>query len=281
MTLTLVGERREGGGRIRSKSGIPVLEESFVWLVKSSDKNAAREDVLDTSGLPLVGATPSPSGYGICQAKDARRDPINPTLWHVTAEFSSEVNEGQDSQDPTTDPTAWIPVYETKFERLQEVVTEDLNGDPVANSAGQPFEQGLTIGRFIPVWEFYQFEAATVTDEQIIERNETVNNATFKGRAAETLLLTVMESTLGFFYGQRRRLTKYSLKYNSKKWTHKRLDVGTVFLNGGQLAPYLDEERNVILGPLNGAGGKAAPGAGPATVEFDIYDPISFAFLRV
>jgi hypothetical protein len=204
----------------------------------------------------------------------------------VTCEFSSEVEEktGGNQGSPYTAPTAWVPVYETKFERFQEVVNKDLSDDPIVNSAGQSFPEAITVTRKIPMWEFFQFEPSSVTDEVIIARSETVNNATFRTRPAGTLLLTVLTSVIGFYYGTRLRLTQYNIRYNKKGWQHQRLDVGTASLDGGQLKPYFDndQDQNIILGGLNGAGGKVAAGVEPAILTFDIYDEINFSsFLRV
>lgn len=281
MATTLRGvERGSDYPSIRSVSGMPVLEEYYVYLVLSDNAADTHATVWNTSGLPTVGVTVSPSGFGVCTSKTPKRDPNNQLLWRVTCTFSSEIDERQSSYDPTTSPTAWVPIYETKFERLQEVVTIDKDGVQIANSAGQPFPSGMTISRFIPVWEFFQFEAATVTDEQIIARNETVNSGTFKGRGAKTLLLTVNSSIVGFYYGTRLRLTQYALRYNKDNWTHKRLDVGEAYLSGGVLKPYLVEGK-LVMGPLNGTGGKAAAGSPPAILEFERYDDISFSFLRI
>ena len=276
-------QARPGSCSVSSSNGMPVLNENYHYIVLTDDKTTSRLAVLyGTPGLPKVGQTVSAFGYAVCKNVDANRRADNPLIWDVTAAFSSEVEEGQDTQNPESDPTVWVPIYETKFERLQEVVTKDQSNVSIANSAGQPFQVGLTVGRFIPVWEFYQFEPDTVTDEQIIDRNETVNSGSFKGRAAKSLLLTILSSRVGYYYGNRRRLTQYSLKYNKKLWTHKRLDVGTVYLSSGQLKPYLDSDgRTVILGGLNGSGAKVTPGNPPATLEFDLYPSISFSFLRV
>ena len=273
--------KREGDVAIRSSGGMPILDETYYYLVVGSSKSEAYLSIINTPGLPLVNTTVSPSGYGICKTKSAKQREANPIYWDVTCHFSSEVDERQNNQDPATDPVTWVPIYETKFERLQEIVTKDLNNKAVANSAGQPFEVGLTIGRFIPVWEFFQLESGSITDEQMADRNETINSSTFKGKPAKTLLLTIMSSVVGFYYGQRRRLTQYSIKYNKRKWKHKRLDVGTVYLEGTFHLPYLDKDGNVMLGGLNGAGLKVAVGDPPATLEFDIYDDISFSFLRI
>ena len=293
MAHTLLGAKRAGEARLRSSDGAPVFESVYHFLVKADSKTASRASILATTGLPQLGDIDAGSSLGVCRSSVAVQREGQPLYWDVTCEFSTEVKESQDSQNPGSDPTTWKPVYETKFERIQEVVTEDASGVAIANSAGQPFENGMTRTRSIPVWEFFQFEPATVTDEQIIERNETVNDDTFKGRAAHTLLLCVQSSVIGFYYGARLRLTHYALKYNKATWKHKRLDVGTVFLGTvgeeeiDQL-PYLDAgdpdndiPPGVILGGLDGSGGKVDAGDPPAVLEFDMYTPIDFsAFLR-
>jgi hypothetical protein len=282
MANVIVGERREGSIRIRSSGGIPQLDETYVFLVKSDNKNNSRFNVSQTPGLPIVGVTVSSFGLTVCQSKSCVRDPDNPLYWEVTCEFSSVVEEGQDSQDPQTDPTAWVPIYETKFERSQKVVTRDFAGNAVVNSAGQGFDNGLTISRFLPVWEFFQFEPATVSDEDVIERNEVVNSVAFRGRAIKTLLCTVTSSKIGYYYGTPLRLTQYSLKYDPLTWIHKRLDVGTVFKDGTDLKDYLSKDGTVIRGGLNGSGAKVTVGDDPAILEFDMYDAKDFnSFLRV
>jgi hypothetical protein len=281
MATVLVGEQSEGKSSLRSSGGLPVLDETFHFLVRADSVNEDRVNVLYTAGLPRVNVSVSSYGSAVCRSVDAVRRSDQRKLWDVTATFSSEVTESQGGQDSSEEPTEWVPIYETKFERLQENVTKDTNGDAVANSAGQPFANGIIRSRFIPIWEFYQFESATLTDEQVIERNEVVNSATFKGRPARTLLCTVMSSVVGFYYGRKLRLTRYALRYNKKNWRDKRIDLGTLYLDGGQLKPYL-VKGVVVLGGLNGSGGKVATGTKPSVLEFALYEEVAFAdFLRI
>jgi hypothetical protein len=282
MANTVLGEARPGSVRLRSSGGMPILEEDYHFTVRSDNKLNSRLNIITTAGLPVVGSTVSAFGYTVCKSKSATRDPKSPLIWDVVCTFSSEVDEKQNNQDPRTDPETWIPLYETKFERIQENVTTDLAGVAIANSAGQPFENGMTVTRKLTVWEFFQIEAATITDEQIADRSEVVNNATFKGRPAWTLKLDVLSSVVGFYYGARRRLTQYQIVINKKNWKQKRLDVGTVYLDGGSHKPYLDNEGNVILGGLNGSGAKVSAGSPPTVREFENMEAINFsAFLRV
>lgn len=287
MATTLRGQTSEGKSSIRSSGGVPVLEEDYHFLVEADSLTTARLEVLNTTGLPVVNVSTSASGFCICRTLDATRRTEQRKLWDVTATFSSEVVEGQTTSGSSgggtsvsSDPTEWVPIYETKFERLQEIVNEDRTGARIANSAGQPFETGITRTRFIPIWECYLFESEATTDEDVIDRNEVVNINTFKGKQPHTLLCTVLSSVVGFYYGSRRRLTRYCLRYNDLTWKHKRLDVGTVYLEGGVHKPYLDDNGNVIVGALNGSGAKQTPGTAPAVREFAMYSEVSFSFLR-
>lgn len=273
--------KRGASYSIRSQGGIPVIDETYNWIVVALARNLTADEVLTTPGLPRVNITTSPNALGVCRSVSAVQWVDNPFYWTVTGSFSSAVEDRQTIQDPTVDPQTWVPIYETKFERLQEVVTRDKSDVAIANSAGQPFSNGLTISRFIPVWEFFQIEAP-VSDETLITRNETINETTFKGREPETLLLTVMSSVVGYYFGMPRRLTQYSIRYNKRKWTHKRLDIGTAYKVSTELLPYTDKHGNVINGGLNGAGAKVATGSPPAVLEFDMYDQLNFnTFLRV
>lgn len=282
---TIQGRNRVGSCSLRSRQGMPVYDVTYSYIVKADSVFQPELEILQTDGLPLVNLTVDPYGIAVCQSKSGTRRSDASLYWDVVCEFSSEVAEGQQSQggepSPGSDPVAWVPVYETKFERYQEVVTKDQAGNAIANSAGQAFETGLTVTRHIPVWEFFQFEPATVTDEDVISRSETVNSATFKGRAAKTLLCVVLSSVLGFYYGYRLRLTHYQLKYNSRDWQHKRLDVGTQYKSGTTLLDFTSTDGSIMLGSLNGSGGKQSAGTAPAIRTFDQYATNTFSFIRV
>lgn len=281
MATTLHGKPRcSGSWSIRAQNGIPVLDETYEYLVYSNDINDSHVTVYATTGLPTVGVTPSPSGVGICRSKTGKRDTVNQFLWRITCTFSSQVDDRQGSFNVSQDPTEWIPVYETKYERMQEVVTVDANGDPIVNSAGQVFPGGMTVTRLIPYWEFFQFEPVTVTDEAIMDRNETVNEEEFKGRDAGSLLLSINSSVVGYYYGTPLRLTGYTIRWNRNGWKRKYLDVGEAYLDDdGVLRPYLVDGR-LIMGMLDSDGGRRDPAYGPNVKEFDKYPELDFSFLR-
>ncbi len=286
-TLLTPQGKNDGGIRASYERGIITREEDWHFQVRADSLTQDRGTILfGTPGLPTIGLTVF-NGM-ICKSGDATRHPDDRLRWDVVFTFTNAQDEDNQGQGASTgDPTLWVPIRRTLYDRLEEAFDKDVNGKANVNSAGEAFMTSITIGRKIPVWEFTQWESAAITDEVLIERNETVNSTTYKGKAAKTLLLTIVDSVVGFYYGYRCRMTTYRLAYNVKKWTLKRLDAGYNYKDGADLVPYRNKKgTDVILGPLNGSGGRSLLGDGspgvPATLEFDIYQSTNFAsFLRI
>ncbi len=282
-TLLTPDGKREGGIRASYERGVITREEDWHFQVRADSLIQDRGIILfGTPGLPIIGQTVT-NGM-LCKSGDATRHPDDGLRWDAVFTFTNAQDEDNNQgQQNAGDPTLWIPIRKTLYDRTEEVFTKDINGKADVNSAKESFNSGFTISRKIPVWEFTQWESLSVTDEVLIDRNETVNSVTFKGKAAKTLLLTVVDSAVGFYYGYRCRMTTYRLAYNVKKWTLKRLDVGYNYSDGTKLLPWL-YDKTQILGPLNGSGGKSLSGGLPGTpaeIEFDIYQSSNFSFLRV
>ena len=281
---TLIGETREGSGRLSQRAGQPIYEETRNYIVQADYVGQSRYEILtQTPGLPRLGQFTS--GFATCQSIDAILRTEQGLIYDCPAEFSSEVQEDQDgSQDRPEQPDTWIPIYEIKKERITEVASEDRDNKKFANSFGDPFEDSIELGRFIPIYDFYQFEAATISDETMLKRNETTNSATFRGFEEDTLLLYV-ESVVGRYYGKRLRLNHYTLKYNKKTWKLKIADRGSRF--NAAVPPvyapvaFQTDEGVPYIGALNGAGAAQPDGTPPALIEFREFDQLDFnTFLR-
>jgi hypothetical protein len=283
--MRIIGEHREGDINLTSKgSGEVTIDETYIYTVQADSKSDTRLYVAACPGLPIVGQTLSAGGLAVCKSVRGQRRQDNPLIWDFTCNFSSEVDENNDQQ-PGTDPETWVPVRKTIFERQEYPSFVDAEGKHYQTSAGEDFRDHMMQTRWLLSWEFTQFESASITDEQLMDRNEVVNESTYKGKSPKTLLCRVMESSLGFYYGQRRRLTKYRVTWKSNKWTDRVPDRGTYYLNGsGNKIPFVDFAGNIILGNLNGNGGKLAetnPPTDPQILEFDRYPVSDFAFLRI
>lgn len=267
---------------VKSRGGLQ-LEFDDIYRILADSKSQDRIDILNTPNLPEVGVTTN--GPAVCSGIDANSWEANPIYWDAVASFSSNVDEdssGAGSQGQSWgDPTTWVPIAKLAFESYSDVRLTDAAGAAQVNSAGQPFETAIAQRRTIVRYDFDQFEPATTTDDEISERNETVNDAIFKGKAVKTLLLTVREATLGLFYGYSVWRVGYSLAYKKDTWQRKRLDIGNSYLSGGSLLPYEDSEGNRIVGPLDGSGGKQSAGTAPAILTFDEFATSTFSsFIR-
>lgn len=279
---TFLGEKRASAGRVRSKKGNLVYEKDWEGLVRADNKYQQDFEILATSGVPRVNYTTV--GNALCKSAEAVRDTANAELWHIKAGFSSEVEEGTSPTDPNApdDPALWVPVRETIFEKKPKPFREDkVTGLPIVNSAGFPFDGVIHVDHIIIVWEFWQFDSLDVTDEVLAGWNELVNENEYKTKAAKTLLLCVGKSTVGFYYGFQRRLTQFFLKYDPDTWMEQIPDVGTHEFVGGVEVPITDDDGNLILKGLDGAGEKVAEGDPPAILERNKYEVSDFSFLKI
>lgn len=279
MTASLVrdSEKRSGSARIRTSRGRLTYEEDWEFLVKSDSRFEDRNVVLGTVGLPIP--LVSIRGSMVCRSLDVKRREEQPMLWDCAASYSSEVEENQGGSQGG-DPTTWVVVRETKFETLTEIAYRDRLNVPIVNTAKAPFETLPMFKRLIPVWEFWQFESLAVTDEILADRNETYNENDYKQKAAFTLLCNVGSSSVGFYYGFRRRLTQYTLKYNWKTWKLRIPSVGTHELIAGVLTPIYKGGELTLKG-LKEDGTKVGDTETPFLMSFDEYQPSDFSFLRI
>jgi hypothetical protein len=288
--MRVIGEQRVGEINLNTGSnGQTVVEETYHYIVEADSNNDSRLAVSLCPGLPQVGITYSSGGIALCKSITGSRRQENPKIWDFTCNFSSEVD--QNNQNPTnTDPETWIPIRRTMFEKFETQEFKDINGKVFANSARQPFADGITRVRYIIAWEFDQFESATVTDQDIAERTEIINSSTYLGYPPKTLLLRVMDSVVGFYYGKRRRLTKYRMMYRPDDWDLMVLDKGDYYRDANdKKVPFPDGVgRGDFVGFLDGKG-KELTFADPNDPQpnefkyrlFQVYPDYGFAnFLR-
>lgn len=286
-TLKSPNGTREGGIRATYTNGIIEREEDWHYDVLADSVYQDRLDILfNTPGLPKIGVDVI-NGM-LVKAGDAQRDRDHALLWRVSLTLTTSVdnNDAQNGGQQQGDPTLWTPVRELKWEVKEEVVDTDASGNPLVNTADQPFETKMIRRRMCPAWEFVLWEPLSVTDEMILSRNEVTNSATWpsgSSRVAKTWLMRVLDSKVGFYAGYRCRMTTYRVTYDFKKWTDKRLSVGYLYKSGSNRFPYVVRGQ-VIQGPLTSGGdrvidenGATISGRTLATVEFDLFPSVAFA----
>jgi hypothetical protein len=283
----LLNEKREGGVNLRQgKGGILIREEPYHFRVRADSVYQDRAAILlNTNGLPRFGQVFA-NGLSV-KSMNADRDPEDATLWHVVVTTSTEVEDDQNNNNQnnqSSDPTTWTPIAKVNFEPYDEVLKEDTAGKKWVNSAKKPFETGLIRQRRIAVVGFSQFEPISTTLDQIMDRCDTVNSTTYKGKDAKKLLLSVENASVMTYGGFRCWRIDYQCKYKPDDWRVKQLDVGWGYYQSGEYKPFVDSEGNPYLGNLNGTGGKVANEATdePAMLYFDGFEETNFnTFLRV
>jgi len=261
-TTTLMTEGREGDVTLGYQNKQLVVNETYNYKIRVSVSGGTtyldvdRAGILNTVGLPIPRLSTSPSGMGTCTNTSATRDPQNVSIWNVKATFSSSVEDNSQDSDPSTNPTTWVPLRETYLEAFDTVLFKSVNDKPLVNGAAVPFANAQSIPKDNIRWDFAQFESSSVTDEYIADRNNKLNNASYKGRAKHTLLLKIRSSVVGRYYGSLRRLTEYSLVWNPDNWHRKIANVGNSFrvVEGAdyKTCPYVyAKDKDVIhVGPL-------------------------------
>ena len=273
---TLGLERRVGDVMLRMSRGMLVVEETYTVQVFADNEFQTRLDILNTPDLPIPQSSISPSGLGVCQTTNCKRNPGNRLLWDVEVKYSSEVedNSGQDFSQTggggAFNPETWVPRRETFLEPFEDYPIVDLDGMPFTNGAGTPFATGVPVKKDLLRYDFFQFEPTTgpngVTDVMIAQRNNSINDDVFMGHPKHTLLLKVRKSTVGFYYGVERRLSEYSIVVQPKakdgepqvdNWHVKIANVGPQWISndGGTLKKidyrYKDSRESVVQnGPL-------------------------------
>lgn len=291
MAFVLKGEKPGRGGRLQRTTDGYVFTEQRIYVVIADIKDASPLSIVSTAGLPIVGLTPTSSG-AICRSLDPKQDQKQPRVWNVTADFSTEpLNQKTDpGGTPNPDPTTWIPIYRGAIETYQEVMYADRNGKRYVNSANDKFPEPLVKQRPIIVYEFTQYEAATLTDKQIGDRNDNTNSVTFKGFEPWTLKLNIKQFERGFYFGYEAVKIDYRVAYkrglqdNAGNWTGWKdipLDMGYSYFDVDKATT---GKKFTSLHPvaLNANGTKKADNADPEWIVFEGLTPVSFStFLRV
>lgn len=296
MASEIVGEMRTGTASLRDSGNNGLSFESTAeFLVVASDKYVSKEEVLLlTPGLPIVGLMYGPLG-ATCTSKDAERHKDHASYWIVKCSFETgRERQKQNPNNPSPDPKTWIPVFRIdSFIVKEKVVAEDKTPASAGNvnfgttgpykcrnSARQPFEEPFTEKKLLCQFSFEQFEDPSQDINDIIDRNDSVNSATFAGRDARTLLINVTGAELGFYGGYGAWRVVYQVTYDPDTHDEFRLDVGTCYLDSGNQKPYMDAlEQYRITGNLNGTGGKST--GDPAILKFRVKKELDFStFIR-
>lgn len=235
MATVLKGRKKGMSGSLSYSGSKLVYSERHTYVVISDTIAEAILTVLATSGLPRVMIDSITGTYGacLCTGLDPKQDDQNPYVWYVDAMFTTDI-EGQETEGDgidSADPLTWVPRYKGSFEFVPQVLYEDFSDPPkpYLNSAGDKFPEPLIYRRPCTVYDFWQIEDNSATDEEIGDRTDTVNSTTFRTFEAGKLKLQVSGFERGFWYGVDAVRIEYRVAYNKKGWLIKPADAGYAY----------------------------------------------------
>lgn len=215
-------------------------------------------------------------------------------LWLVTCEYDSEVlDQGQGGDTPSgsspadnnnTQPDLRLPSWEFSSNKTTKLFVQDPNtGDPVTNSAGQPFDPPVEVPEYRTTIKVTMFKTIGSDNKaNVVAYCGKVNSGAWYGFAPGTVLCTDYQLTSQFEQGGWWWHKSVSFEVNLEGWNPiKILDAGTVYFESMSKPPQpiLDKSGNPITSPvpLNGAGMPLMAGQDPVYREYSPYIPVDFS----
>lgn len=236
-------------------------------------------DILTATGVPRIGAAYTGDTGVCCTSVSPTQREDAPYVWDVEVQYTVPDKEDPDKPDPPdpTNPGDWMESLEIGWVKRTVYCEKDKNGNPIQNSAGEPYRPPATMDRedlriTVTRWE------PTLAIMTIIGNNNTVNSVQVMGCvAAGTGKLSISASRErkndAIWYRK-----SYTIEVNPDGWNLKPLDKGllhAVDANGNECTSVwppdvrrlqiCDFHGIPVKGPqfLNGHGGLLAPGAAP------------------
>lgn len=318
MAITIVGQPRgTRNAEITSETDSIGYATTVIYTVFDDSGTASEADILTTSGLPITNDPFNLPGvpYRVaCKSKKCEQWERNKKYWTVTCDivnYEFPVWIPGTGEGGSVDPESWEPMVKLSFEQIDEVITQDVNGNAIVNTAKRKYAAPITIQKLVPVWKFTQYESQTLSLGEITSRHGKVNNEiAFRNRLVyqvDTLLLLVDGADIVYKNGQKYWKIDYCIKYKSRPVKNcllldpvlnKAIDDPATIEVGWQLPlmqidyldvfgkPLRDKNKMEIEDYLDKNGlqlyDRTANESGePLFLKHEIYDRIDFNFLRI
>lgn len=193
-------------------------------------------------------------------------------VWLITVSYQPLQPGEQPSQNNPT-PTARPVIWNWEREVYMEQLEEDVDGDALINSAGQPFdepiEQEATRSVLVAT-----VNVATLTEviDYATTFSNAVNDATWMDLAARQVLCREVTSTPLLTEGANTYYSvtfRFALQPDGETWDRQFLQRGFKYIDAGEIINAKDKDGNLVSEPilLTAAGGKLAIGGTPVFTD--------------
>ncbi len=202
--------------------------------------------------------------------------------WTVTVSYGP-YDAGTFGQDPSL----WPIKVSFGGERTEKVISKDRNGNPITNSAGDPFDPPITIDDSRSTMTVTRNELVSAFDLTLAELyRDKINNAEWNGFDAFTVKLGII-TTSEPQYDSNAQVYYYTVTYpftiDRKGWQKDILDSGCNELDAYDIPkPIMNQGQQVSDPvPLDGSGHRLDVGGDPVYITVDAYDEIDFSGLNI
>lgn len=211
---------RDGGDDITR--GTNVRRYIRVFRAVTDDPNDDATVVLGHGDCPEEGAVHNNDSSAWCQRRRARNEGFSKLVWIVTINYSTE---RELSTSPLSDPVqiSW------DTESFQSIVTKDIYGNGILNSAGDPYDPAAEKddGR----WTVTTRKNVTSAPAWLLSYRQAVNNAPFTIDGITVATRRGKVQAINISPAQRRndvafRVITIRLQLKDEEWDLSLLDAG-------------------------------------------------------
>jgi len=273
------------------------------FRVYTDSQRTEQFEVLTAEGLPLLG-TPYVIAPGILDLRCIVRrrrcsvDQNDPRLWLVRVEYATKAADPSDpaeQPDNPEDPILRPPEVSWTHEPYQRVVERDIEGNPLVNSAGQPFDPlptaddnrlTLVISRFEQVYD----------KREMLKFVDAVNDDPFQGFDPGQAKIKGIPAVQHFENNQQLWKVTYTIQFKEEGWNLFILDQGryqaindnadpdgaplTSASNRGKITPIVDAETGEPISDPVLLDGNGFPLQGPDAQPVFLKDPGGFKIYK-
>jgi hypothetical protein len=181
-----------------------------LYTVKCDTPTEQRSGVLNCGMLPGYGSMFVEDAQCFAVKIEADQDKDNPWLWHVTIEWKTLSAGGRSPGDQQLQPDQRRPKWSARFVTVPEARYVDLQGQPLQDAAGSPFDPPPDIPIVCDEITIVRYESAC---NRLAQRAymQACNSGSWNGAEQGTALVQDINVQEDFVFGAYWFLTTYNI----------------------------------------------------------------------